>query len=30
MLLWMTLIYAALTLLNVILFEDAPEGSWQA
>lgn len=29
-LLWITLIYAALTLLNVILFEDAPEGSWQA
>lgn len=28
--LWITLIYAALTLLNVILFEDAPEESWQA
>ncbi|HIK44364.1 MAG TPA: mechanosensitive ion channel, partial [Leptolyngbyaceae cyanobacterium M65_K2018_010] len=29
-LLWITVIYAALTLLNIILFEDAPEGSWQA
>jgi small-conductance mechanosensitive channel len=29
-LLWITVIYSALTLLNVILFEDAPEGSWQA
>jgi small-conductance mechanosensitive channel len=29
-LLWITLIFAALTLLNVILFEGAPAGSWQA
>lgn len=28
--LWISLIYAALTLLNGILFEGAPEGSWQA
>ena len=29
-LLWIALIYTALSLLNVILFEDAPEGTWQA
>ena len=27
---WITLILAALTLLNVVLFEGAPQGSWQA
>ncbi len=27
---WLTLILAALSLLNVILFEGAPQGSWQA
>ena len=27
---WITLILAALSLLNVILFEGAPQGSWQA
>jgi len=29
-LVWITLILAALSLLNVILFEGAPQGSWQA
>ncbi|MFM7171238.1 MAG: mechanosensitive ion channel domain-containing protein [Cyanobium sp.] len=29
-LVWITLIYGALTLLNAILFEGAAEGSWQA
>ena len=29
-LLWVSLIYAALTLLNGILFEEAPKGSWQS
>ena len=29
-LLWISLIYGALTLLNGVLFEGAPEGSWQA
>ena len=29
-LVWLTLILAALSLLNVILFEGAPQGSWQA
>ena len=29
-LLWISLIYGALTLLNAVLFEDAPQGSWQA
>lgn len=29
-LLWISLIYGALTLLNSILFEGAPQGSWQA
>jgi small-conductance mechanosensitive channel len=29
-LLWIALIYTALSLLNVILFEDAPKGTWQA
>ncbi len=29
-LVWITLIVAALSLLNVILFEGAPQGSWQA
>ena len=29
-LVWITLIMAALSLLNVILFEGAPQGSWQA
>ncbi|MFN7678360.1 MAG: mechanosensitive ion channel domain-containing protein [Cyanobacteriota bacterium] len=29
-LLWISLIYGALTLLNSVLFEDAPQGSWQA
>jgi hypothetical protein len=28
--LWISLIYGALTLLNSILFEGAPQGSWQA
>jgi small-conductance mechanosensitive channel len=29
-LVWVSLIYAALTLLNGVLFEDAPKGSWQS
>ena len=29
-LLWISLIYSALTLLNSILFDGAPKGSWQA
>jgi small-conductance mechanosensitive channel len=29
-LLWISLIYAALTLLNGVLFEEAPKGSWQS
>ncbi len=29
-LLWIAIIYTALSLLNVILFEDAPEETWQA
>lgn len=29
-LLWISLIYGALTLLNSVLFEGAPQGSWQA
>ncbi|MFM9046602.1 MAG: hypothetical protein ACKOOH_02905 [Cyanobium sp.] len=29
-LVWITLIYGALTLLNAIMFEGAAEGSWQA
>lgn len=29
-LVWITLILAALSLLNVVLFEGAPQGSWQA
>ncbi|MEB3243164.1 MAG: mechanosensitive ion channel family protein [Cyanobacteriota bacterium] len=29
-LLWISVIYGALTLLNSVLFEGAPEGSWQA
>jgi len=27
---WISIIFTALTLLNLILFEDAPEGSWQS
>ncbi|MEB3310845.1 MAG: mechanosensitive ion channel family protein [Snowella sp.] len=27
---WITVIYGALTLMNVVLFEDAPKESWQA
>jgi len=29
-LLWVSLIYAALTLLNGVLFDEAPKGSWQS